>query len=92
MPESSTLTEDRLSPKEQSFLDRIKAQTANLTTRLQENLSLQFIYNIAFRFEVPKDFTQQEFNRVGRELTALSWQWEEIRRGQYGWSFILLPI
>jgi hypothetical protein len=86
---SSTLTEDRLSPKEQSFLDGIKTQAA----QRQGKIALaELTRDIEFCFEVPKDFTQQEFDRVGRELTALHWRWKEIHRGQFGWSFVLFPI
>lgn len=88
MSSPSTETKASLSAKEQTFLDNIKARSA----RIQENTAPQFMYNTAFHFEVPQGFTQEEFDRVGRELTALRWQWEEIRRGQFGWSFILLPF
>ena len=89
MPDAQiSVTNSRLSPKEQNLFDRIITKTGEI----QGNMSPRFLYTIAFRFEVPPGFTQEEFDHVGRELTALRWDCDEIRRGLPGWSFILLPI
>lgn len=78
-------SKEELSPKERMFFDTMMQQ-------LPDAGKYYFLRHVAFRFRVPQDFTQEEFERVGHCLTILSWDWEEVgERGKYSWSYMLDP-